>query len=51
MVNDHTPYEYGDADTKAIDDGPPPESSHGTDTVIVDGSAMSYRWYVAAERS
>lgn len=46
MRNDHTPYEYGDAETEAIGESPPHERQHGTDMVIVEGSAMSYRCYV-----
>ncbi|WP_299236805.1 hypothetical protein [Natronomonas sp.] len=49
MVQSHTPYEYGDADLEAISEGPPHERQHGTDTVIVEGSAMSYRSYVKRE--
>lgn len=47
MARDHTPYEYGDADTDGgLDDGDPPkEHESGVDTVIVDGDAMTYRSY------
>lgn len=49
MARSTTPYEYGDIDLEAIGDGPPQEHRHGTDTVIVEGSAMSYRSYVKRE--
>ncbi len=49
MVEDHTPYDYGDAETEAVGDDPPHERQHGLDTVIVDGSAMSYRRYTVDE--
>ena len=43
MAEDHTPYDYGDAETEAIGDDPPQEQQHGLDTVIVDGS-VTPRW-------
>ncbi|MFQ3318102.1 MAG: hypothetical protein ACI8UR_002369 [Natronomonas sp.] len=49
MVNQHTPYDYGDAETEAIGDDPAHERQHGLDTVIVDGAAMSYRSYASEE--
>lgn len=49
MVQINTPYEYGDIDMEALGEDPPHERQHGTDTVIVDGSAMSYRRYTSAE--
>jgi hypothetical protein len=49
MVEDHTPYDYGDAETEAIGDDPPHEQQHGLDTVIVDGSVMTYRSYTSEE--
>ncbi|MES3517201.1 MAG: hypothetical protein PPP58_06005 [Natronomonas sp.] len=49
MRDDHTPYDYGDAETEAIGDGPRHERQHGADTVIVDGAAMSYRQYVTVD--
>jgi hypothetical protein len=49
MRPNHTPYDYGDAETEAIGDDPPHEQQHGLDTVIVDGSAMSYRSYTKLE--
>lgn len=49
MVENHTPYDYGDADTEAIGDDPAHEQQHGLDTVIVDGAAMSYRRYTSDE--
>lgn len=45
MRNDHTPYDYGDAETEAVGEDPPREVENGTDTVIVDGAVMSYRSY------
>jgi len=45
MVEDHTPYEYGDAETEAVGEAPAHERQHGLDTVIVEGAAMSYRRY------
>lgn len=45
MRSDHTPYDYGDAETEPLGEDPPHELQHGLDTVIVDGSAMSYRSY------
>ncbi|CAI49477.1 uncharacterized protein NP_2772A [Natronomonas pharaonis DSM 2160] len=50
MVENHTPYEYGDADIAAIGEEPPHERQHGSDMVIVDGAAMSYRSYTRAEQ-
>lgn len=49
MVNEHTPYDYGDAETEAVGEDPVHERQHGLDTVIVDGSAMSYRSYTSDE--
>lgn len=49
MEPNHTPYDYGDADTEAIGDDPHHERQHGLDTVIVDGAAMSYRSYTRVE--
>ena len=49
MVETYTPYTYGDADIEAVGEDPPHEQQHGTDMVIVDGSAMSYRSYTSAE--
>jgi hypothetical protein len=49
MVETYTPYEYGDAEIEAVGEDPPHEQQHGTDMVIVDGSAMSYRSYTSAE--
>lgn len=49
MVQNHTPYEYGEAETDAVGDDPTHEQQHGADTVIVDGSVMSYRSYTSAE--
>lgn len=49
MRSDHTPYDYGDAETEALGEDPPHERQHGMDTVIVDGSAMSYRSYTRTE--
>jgi hypothetical protein len=49
MVQNHTPYDYGEAETDAIGDDPTHEQQHGADTVIVDGSVMSYRSYTSAE--
>jgi hypothetical protein len=49
MVQHHTPYEYGDAETEALGEDPPHERQHGADTVIVDGSVMSYRSYTSEE--
>lgn len=49
MFDDHTPYDYGDAETEAVGEGPAHERQHGMDTVIVDGSAMSYRSYTRTE--
>lgn len=49
MRSDHTPYDYGDAETEALGEDLPHEQRHGTDTVIVDGSAMSYRSYTRTE--
>jgi hypothetical protein len=49
MVNDHTPYDYGDAETEAIGDDPAEEVRYVLDTVIVDGTAMSYRSYASDE--
>jgi hypothetical protein len=49
MVETHTPYEYGDANIEAIGEGPPHEQQHGSDMVIVEGSAMSYRSYTRSE--
>lgn len=49
MVKHHTPYEYGDAETEPLGDDPPHERQHGMDTVIVDGSVMSYRSYASSE--
>lgn len=46
MARNHTPYDYGDAETEAIGESPPHERQHGSEMVIVDGSAMSYRSYV-----
>lgn len=51
MVNNNTPYEYGDIDTDALGEEPPHERQHGTDVVIVDGSTMSYRRYTGTEPS
>lgn len=48
MVKSDIPYEYGDADIEAVGEDPPYEQQHGTDMVIVDGSAMSYRSYTRA---
>ena len=45
MVQNHTPYEYGDVDLEAVGEGPPHELQHGRDMIIVDGSTMSYRSY------
>lgn len=45
MPGSHTPYDYGDAETEAVGEVPPQERQHGLDTVIVDGSVMSYRSY------
>lgn len=45
----HSPYEYGEAETEPIGDDPPHEQQHGADTVIVDGSVMSYRSYTKVE--
>lgn len=44
MVEHTTPYQYGDERGDGGLDAEP-ESDHGTETVIVDGSAMSYRSY------
>lgn len=44
MVRHSTPYVYGDERGDGGLDADP-ESDHGTETVIVDGSAMSYRSY------
>lgn len=49
MVEDHTPYDYGDAETEAVGDDPDHERQHGLDTVIVDGAVMSYRRYTGDE--
>lgn len=49
MRSDHTPYDYGDAETEALGEDPPHERQHGMDTVIVDGSVMSYRSYTREE--
>ena len=49
MAEDHTPYDYGDAETEAVGDDPPPEQQHELDTVIVDGSVMRYRSYTSEE--
>jgi hypothetical protein len=49
MMEDHTPYDYGAAETEALDEDPPHERQHGVDTVIVDGSVMSYRSYTRSE--
>ena len=49
MRPNHTPYDYGDAETEALGEDPPHERQHGLDTVIVDGSAMSYRSYTRSE--
>jgi len=49
MEDTYTPYEYGEIDVEAVGEDPPHERQHGTDTVIVDGSAMSYRSYTRAE--
>ncbi|WP_435194450.1 hypothetical protein [Natronomonas sp. EA1] len=47
MVERNSPYEYGDITTDGGlgSDDPPEDHEDGTDTVIVDGSAMSYRSY------
>ena len=49
MSGSHTPYDYGDAETEAVGEFPPQERQHGLDTVIVDGSVMSYRSYATDE--
>ena len=49
MVEHNSPYDYGDAKTEAIGEAPPHEWQHGLDTVIVDGSVMSYRRYTSDE--
>jgi hypothetical protein len=48
MSRHTTPYVFGD---ERGDGGleAEPESEHGTETVIVDGDAMSYRSYKAHE--
>ncbi len=48
MSESHTPYDYGDAETEAVGESPG-DRQHGLDTVIVDGSVMSYRNYATDE--
>lgn len=45
--HDDDPYEFGDITTDGGlgDDDPPDGVAEGTDTVIVDGTAVSYRRY------
>ncbi|MDR9430665.1 MAG: hypothetical protein RI568_08215 [Natronomonas sp.] len=49
MVEQTTPYEYGDVELEAVGENPPHEQQHGADMVIVDGSTMSYRSYAKIE--
>jgi hypothetical protein len=49
MADENTPYDYGEAETEALGDDPAHERQHDRDTVIVDGSAMSYRRYTVEE--
>ena len=49
MADEHTPCAYGEAETEWVGDDPAHERQHGLDTVIVDGSAMSYRRYMLEE--
>lgn len=47
MTRQDDPYEYGDITTDGGlgDDDPPQGAAEGTDTVIVDGEAVTYRRY------
>ena len=48
-ADEHTPSDYGDAETEAVGEDPRYERQHGIDTVIVYGWAMSYRQYTVEE--
>ncbi len=50
MEFDDSAYDYGGIDTDGGlgDDEPPEGCEHGTDAVIVDGDAMTYRSYERA---
>ncbi|MFB6118692.1 hypothetical protein [Halosegnis sp.] len=46
MVAEENPYEFGDASTDiGLDEEVPEGCEHGSDAVIVDGKAVSYRSY------
>lgn len=51
MHHEDSPYEFGDITTDGGlgEDDPPEGCENGTDAVIVDGSAMTYRSYKQTE--
>lgn len=47
MVEHGTPYEFGDTSTDGgLDEDAPDGCEEGTDLVVVDGDAMSFRSYL-----
>lgn len=52
MVRDDSPYEFGDItiDGGLGEDEPPEGCENGTDAVIVDGDAMTFRTYRKSSR-